>query len=71
MCRACVHVHAHVHAHVTCAVHVAVHVHVHVPCPDQVGAHLHAVCALAAVIELGRELLLNLVKGGGRLRDEG
>ena len=48
-----------------------VHVHVHVPCPDQVGAHLHAVCALAAVIELGCELLLNLVKGGGRLRDEG
>jgi hypothetical protein len=40
-------------------------------CLDQVSAHLLGVGALAAVIKLGRELLLNLVEGGRRLREEG
>ena len=36
----------------------------------QVGAHLLGVGALAAVVELGRELLLDLVEGGRCLREE-
>ena len=39
--------------------------------PDEVGSHLDGVGALAAVVKLCRELLLDLVEGGRGLRRKG